>query len=462
MTSKSTDGSIALSATGISKNYRIWTSPSARLYGPLANRVRRIAGKTPTPERYYRDFSALNEMSLSIGAGECLGVIGKNGSGKSTLLQILAGTLQSSSGSVSRPGKVAALLELGTGFNHEFTGRENVFLYGAINGLSSDAVAAVFDSVVEFSGLGDFIEQPLRTYSSGMVVRLAFSLLTHLDPDVLIIDEALAVGDAAFVQKCMRWLRGFIKEKTVILVSHDLGAITSLCSRAIWLKQGEVVFDGHPKRATELYLESIYEDQPTGSAETSNEQTPEDSDVSGKKDFRHETLKDPEHRNELKFFKFDPEAESFGKRKATINQVELLDELGQPVSMTAGGEVVRIKVHVHADEAVSAPIIGFGVKNRLGQELFHDNTYLSSHSKDDEPLEIEEGGRFVAEFVFRMPYFNAGEYFIFAAVATGTHDDHSQQHWVHEALKFSSNPNRICLGLIGLPMMEVSLKQEDS
>lgn len=428
----------------------------------MADSFRKAIGKATHEDAYYRDFSALSELSLNIQAGECLGVIGKNGSGKSTLLQILAGTLQPTTGSVSRPGKVAALLELGTGFNHEFTGRENVFLYGAINGLSSSDVSAIFDSVVEFSGLGDFIEQPLRTYSSGMVVRLAFSLLTHLDPDVLIIDEALAVGDAAFVQKCMRWLRGFIKEKTVILVSHDLGAITNLCSRTIWLKQGKIAFDGHPKRATELYLESIYEDQPTGVADPDEQLEAEDADAAGKKDVRHDVLADDDHRNDLKFFKFDPEAESFGKRKATITQVELLDESSRPISMIAGGEVVRIKVHVRADESVSSPIVGFGVKNRLGQELFHDNTYLSSHTRDKSPLELAAGGSFFAEFVFRMPYFKAGEYFVFAAVATGTHNEHAQQHWVHEALKFSSNPNRVCLGLIGLPMMEISLHAESA
>lgn len=461
MQSKDTGGSPTLSATGISKCYRIWTSPGARLYGPVINQLRRSIGKAPRTKRYYRDFSALKEISLKVETGECLGVIGKNGSGKSTLLQILAGTLQPSSGSISRPGKVAALLELGTGFNHEFTGRENVYLYGAINGLSRDKVTAIFDSVVEFSGLDEFMEQPLRTYSSGMVVRLAFSLLTHLNPDVLIIDEALAVGDAAFVQKCMRWLRNFIKKKTVILVSHDLGAITSLCSRAIWLRKGEVAYEGHPKRATELYLESIYEDQPTGMAESENDRESEDTDVAGHRDFRHHILSEAEQRNNLTFFKFDPDAQSFGKRKATIEQVELVSEAGDPVSMTAGGEVVRLKVKVRADESVSSPIIGFGVKNRLGQELFHDNTYLSSHSKDQPHLDILEGECFVAEFVFRMPYFHAGDYFIFAAVATGTHLEHAQQHWVHEALKFSSNPNRICLGLIGLPMMDVSLRKED-
>lgn len=449
-----------LLATQISKNYRIWTSPSARLYGPLADCFRRAIGKEVHTEKYYRDFSALSELSLSVHKGECLGVIGKNGSGKSTLLQILAGTLQPSSGSVSRPEKVAALLELGTGFNHEFTGKENIFLYGAINGLSKDQVATIYDSVVEFSGLNEFMEQPLRTYSSGMVVRLAFSLLTHLEPDVLIIDEALAVGDAAFVQKCMRWLRGFIKEKTVILVSHDLSAITNLCSRAIWLREGKVVFDGHPKRATELYLESIYEEQPAGIAEP-DDKVAEDADPVAHKDLRHDALSKPELRNNLTFFQFDPEAESFGKRKATIEQVELLDEGGMPISLTAGGEVVRIRVKVRADEAVSSPIIGFGVKNRLGQELFHDNTYLSSHNREAAPLEIEAGARFTAEFVFRMPYFHSGDYFIFAAVATGTHDDHAQQHWVHEALKFTSNPNRICLGLIGLPMIDVSLRREE-
>jgi len=447
----------ALTATDISKRYRIWDKPSARLTAPLKNKLRSLVGKEPC-QGGYRDFQALAPLSLEVLQGECLGVIGKNGSGKSTLLQILAGTLQPSTGNVARHGRVGALLELGTGFNLDFTGRENMALYGSLNGLSQRQVEAIFDRVHEFSGLGDFIDQPLRTYSSGMTVRLAFSLLAHLDPDVLIIDEALAVGDAAFVQKCMRWLRDFIRRKTVILVSHDLSAITDLCTRAIWLQQGEVAFAGHPRRASELYLESIYDETTAASAAAEpEERLPADVDTGAPPDFRAASS---DLQQSLSGFVFDSSAASFGKREATIEEVVLLDDHDNPIRQCRGGEIARLRVVVRAEAAIRSPIVGIGVKNRLGQELFHENTYLSTHSREQSPLEVPPGGRFVAEFRFRLPYFPAGDYFIFAAVATGTHSEHHQQHWLHEALQFTASPNRITLGLIGLPMIDVTLKHE--
>lgn len=451
--------SAALLAQGVSKRYRLWKTPSARLYAPLRKTFGGMLGRPFEAERYYRDFQALAPIDLEVRTGECLGIIGKNGSGKSTLLQILAGTLQPATGEVIRRGRVAALLELGTGFNFDFTGRENIYLYAAINGLTRERTAAIFDSVVEFSGLGDFIEQPLRTYSSGMVVRLAFSVLTHLAPDILIIDEALAVGDAAFVQKCMRWLRGFIENHTVVLVSHDLQSITDLCSRALWLREGKVAYEGHPKRATELYLESIYEDQGKLSTEqTSRKSESADADKVGNADVRAEILQAAPQRNDLYFTAFDPGAEAFGQRQASIEHVELQDERAQALQITAGGEIVRLLVTVKAETDIVSPIVGFGVKDRMGRELFHDNTFLTSHRSGEAPLNVPADGRFVATFVFRMPYFPAGDYFVFAAVATGVHDDHVQQHWVHEALRFSAHPNRICLGLLGLPMMDVRLE----
>lgn len=448
-----------ISAQGVAKRYRLWKTPAARLYAPASLAWQRLTGHEPEPGKYYRDFQALAPIDLTIREGECLGIIGKNGSGKSTLLQILAGTLQPTQGEVFRRGRVAALLELGTGFNFDFTGRENIYLYAAINGFSKVQTEAVFDSIVDYSGLAEFIEQPLRTYSSGMVVRLAFAVLTHLEPDILIIDEALAVGDAAFVQKCMRWLRRFIESHTVLFVSHDLQAVADLCSRAIWLRKGEVAFTGVPKRATELYLESIYEDQGKLSDEQTSRQNAADVDTPSSGDSRAQVLQSAPLRNDLYFSAFDPDTQAFGQRKATIVDVVLESEAGEPLNITAGGEIVRLCVTVKAETAIISPIVGFGVKDHAGRELFHDNTFLTSHRDGKSPLAVSAGEHFTASFLFRMPYFPAGDYFVFAAVATGEHDDHVQQHWVHEALRFSAQPNRVCLGLLGLPMLEVTLEK---
>ena len=184
-----------------------------------------------------KDFYALRDISFDVSRGETVGIIGRNGSGKSTLLQIIAGTLSPSEGQVSVRGRVAALLELGAGFNPDYTGRENAYLNAQLLGLSKSQVDERFEDIAAFADIGEFIDQPVKVYSSGMYVRLAFAVVAHVDADVLIIDEALAVGDAFFTQKCMRFLRSFMSRGTVLFVSHDTGSVRNLCNRAIWLEK---------------------------------------------------------------------------------------------------------------------------------------------------------------------------------------------------------------------------------
>ena len=243
-------GDLAITVADLSKTYQIYDLPRHRLWQSLW-RGRR---------RFYREFHALTHVSFDVRRGEVVGIIGRNGSGKSTLLQLVCGTLTPSSGQVVAKGRVAALLELGAGFNPEFTGRENVYLNGAIMGLTTAEVDARYAQIVEFADIGDFLDQPLKTYSTGMVVRLAFAVIAHVDADVLVIDEALAVGDAFFVQKCMRFLRDFMTRGTILFVSHDTGAVVNLCHRAIWLHKGDVMLDGSPKDVAEAYLQHLAED----------------------------------------------------------------------------------------------------------------------------------------------------------------------------------------------------------
>ena len=226
----------------VSKVFEIYDRPVHRLLQMLC-RGRR---------KFYRSFEALHHIDLTIRKGECVGIVGRNGAGKSTLLQIIAGTLAPTTGSVRTCGRVAALLELGSGFNPEFTGRENVFLNAAILGLSDAEIQARYDDIVAFADIGDFIDQPVRNYSSGMVMRLAFAVIAHVDADILIVDEALSVGDAYFTQKCMRFLRQFIATKTLFFVSHDVAAINGLCTHAIFLERGRIKSAGDPKQITEL------------------------------------------------------------------------------------------------------------------------------------------------------------------------------------------------------------------
>lgn len=240
---------IALNVENVSKCYEIYSEPHHRLLQTLF-RGRR---------KYYREFWALKNISLQVMRGECVGIIGRNGSGKSTLLQIIAGTLSPSSGIVDIRGKVAALLELGSGFNPEFTGRENVYLNGVVLGLTREELDAKFNDIAAFADIGEFIDQPVKTYSSGMMVRLAFAVHTQIEPSILIVDEALAVGDVAFQMKCMSHLKDLLDSGTTVLfVSHDVQAVRALCHRALWLERGETRMLGDVGPVSSRYMEYLF------------------------------------------------------------------------------------------------------------------------------------------------------------------------------------------------------------
>ena len=254
---------VLIEAHDLTKSYRIWEKPSARLKAPMIEGLAQAFPKSSAihrslaarAQRSYRDFYALKGIGFSIRRGEATGIIGRNGSGKSTLLQLIAGTLAPTRGSLEVNGRVSALLELGSGFNPDFTGRENVFLNGALFGLSRSEIQAKFAEIEAFADIGDFIEQPVKTYSSGMMMRLAFSVAITMQPDILIIDEALSVGDVFFTQKCFQRIREIVhRGATLIFVSHDMGAVQNLCDRALLLHQGSLVFDGAPEDCVSRYF----------------------------------------------------------------------------------------------------------------------------------------------------------------------------------------------------------------
>ena len=236
---------IAIRVQNLSKCYQIYDNPGDRLKQFIVPKIKRLLGKKHTS--YFREFWALNDVSFEVKRGETVGIIGRNGSGKSTLLQIICGTLTPTAGTVQTHGRIAALLELGSGFNPEFTGRENVYLNAAVLGLSKEEIDDRFEKIAAFADIGQFMEQAVKMYSSGMMIRLAFAVIAHVDADILVIDEALAVGDAFFTQKCMRYLRSFMKSGTVLFVSHDTASIRSLCNKAVWLERGIVQENGSPK-----------------------------------------------------------------------------------------------------------------------------------------------------------------------------------------------------------------------
>lgn len=430
----------------LGKCYQIYDKPSHRLLQGLAGRRR----------RYYREFWALRELNLEVRRGETFGIIGRNGSGKSTLLQLIAGTLSPTEGRVDVRGRVAALLELGSGFNPEFTGRENAILNATILGLTRAEVDAKLPAILEFADIGDFIEQPVRSYSSGMVMRLAFSVMAHVEADILIIDEALAVGDAFFTQKCMRFLREFQSRGTLLFVSHDGGAVTGLCDRAIWLDKGQMRAEGDAKDVMGAYLEAFIRDREGASASVVAKSGDTNSTFRkrSQRDVRQDLIDSSTLRNDIVVPAFSPEHPGFGEMGATITEVVLLDEHGRRLPMVAGGESVVLEVVATATRSLARPIVGFYLKDQLGQMLFGDNTYLVY----PDSMSVEAGKEFRARFAFSMPRLQAGDYFITAGVADGTQDEHIVQHWMHEALLLRSIGSGAPAGIIGLPMQDIVLE----
>lgn len=440
-----------ISVRGLGKCYRMYEKPSHRLWQGLTGRG-----------SFHKDFWALRGVDVDIMRGETFGVIGKNGSGKSTFLQMVAGTLTPTEGALEVRGRVAALLELGSGFNPDFTGRENVYLNATILGLVRSEIDARMRSILEFADIGEFIDQPVRSYSSGMTVRLAFAVIVHVDADILIIDEALSVGDAFFSQKCMRFLRDFQKNGTLLFVSHDAAAVTNLCARAVWLEEGTVRMIGPAQSVVESYMTQqhaasrnslgggkvlVEEGLPRG------QQRPRPGEDFRKREFDSSGLT-----NRIALFEFDPEqtGAQFGAGLARIENVAFMDEESKPLKVTSGGEVVRLGISFRLLADLEELIAGFYVKDRLGQRLFGDNTHFSHlHS----PISGKSGDVFDVEFRFRLPLMPHGSYMIDAAVASGSQDDHTQQHWIYDALEFKAVDRTMRFGLVGIPMLAIDVSK---
>jgi len=440
---------IAIKIDNLSKCYQIYERPRDRLFQMM----------TFGSKQFFREFWALNNVTFQVRKGETIGIIGRNGSGKSTLLQIICGTLNPTSGSVQVNGRVAALLELGAGFNPEFTGRENVFLSASLYGLSHEEISERFDKITDFADIGDFIDQPLKTYSSGMFVRLAFAVIAHVNADILVVDEALSVGDAYFVQKCMRYLRDFMQNGTLLFCSHDISAIVNLCSSAILLKNGHLEMKGKPKEIAERYLAALYESVQGESnlnveKKIQAERNIKDSESHEYKDVREFLINSSTLRNDIQVFRFNQDSDSFGTGASLITSVKLLDEEGIPLSWVIGGSKVILEIRCLAKKKLVRPILGFHFKDRLGQVLFADNTYLT-YLFDE--VVIDEGKEFMARFSFIMPILATGSYSISPAIAEGTQDDHVQHHWIHDALILQVHASSVCFGVFAVPMQSITI-----
>ncbi len=435
----------AIRVRSLSKTYRLYDRPRDRGKQWIVPTLQKCLGRTPT--QYYREILAVENVSFEVKKGETLGIIGRNGSGKSTLLQLIVGTLSQTSGNVDVNGRVAALLELGAGFHSEFTGRENIFLNGTLLGLSHKEIDEQLDDMLAFADIGAYIDQPVKTYSSGMVVRLAFAVMAHVKADILVIDEALAVGDAFFVQKCMRFLRTFMNRGTVLFVSHDSAAVLSLCSRAVWLERGRVACIGEAKTVCDRYLHDAHDvtqsreivaacDGPSPSADVQCV-----DDVHGNADGPSSLQRRDGSR-------------MFGNRQALIEKVLFSDAAGRRIHTMTKRERVSLRIWCKTSIWLRSPIVGFLVRDRLGQSLFGANTCLMRQGTANS---VEPESRFVVELDFVMPVLQLGDYSLSVALAEGTQQQHVQHHWIHDALAFKSAPSELCFGLFGVELLHVDL-----
>ena len=346
---------IAISVSSLSKCYQIYDSPRDRLKQFVVPRLQRIAGKTP--KHYFREFWALKDVSFEVKKGETVGIIGRNGSGKSTLLQMICGTLNPTSGSVQTNGRIAALLELGSGFNPEFTGRENVYMNAAVLGLTQAEIDARFDDIVAFADIGEFIEQPVKIYSSGMMVRLAFAVSVHVDASVLVVDEALAVGDIAFQHKCFHRIKELRNRgATILLASHDLGAIVEFCDRAFVLDYGKSVIDGYAIDAVNQFKQLLSSGSSKGLVTSAKPTRP----------MRSSSL----HSAHLVNLKKD----EYGDGIATIFDWGLFTSDGSPASVIDSSDTLEIQIYVRFNADCANPIIGYFITDAQGREIVGTNS----------------------------------------------------------------------------------------
>ncbi|RUR32226.1 ABC transporter ATP-binding protein [Vreelandella nanhaiensis] len=403
---------VAICVQGISKRYEVFAQPQDRLKQMIIPRLKTTLGLKAT--QYFKEFWAVRNVSFSVRKGETVGIIGRNGSGKSTLLQMICGTATPTNGEININGRVAALLELGAGFNIEFTGRENILMNAAILGFPEETMKERMCDVLEFSELTDFIDQPVKTYSSGMFARLAFSIAIHVDPDILIIDEALAVGDSRFVAKCMRRIKDIQKRgATILFVSHDVSSVRTLCDRAIWLNHGSLVEDGDVFPVTGKYMEFMFKD----------DEKPNEEDLSTS---HNESLENKEVEIDAR------PVTHWGSHKGMIRSASVCDSQGMRKDSFEWGDSMVISIIAHLPPNIPREhlSVAFSIKDLKGTDLIVSTTH------DLDRLMLPEVDSFEVSFKMTNSLV-PGKYLLVAAVENREYHDTHYFEYLEGAHYFS-------------------------
>lgn len=399
---------VAIHVQGVSKCYQIYGSPQSRLKEFFAPKIRRILGLKE--KKYYEEFWALKDVSFDVKSGETVGIIGQNGAGKSTLLQLIVGTLAASSGAIDRPKKIAAILELGAGFNPDFTGRENAEMNAGLLGVPSSEIGKKIPLIESYADIGEFFDQPVRIYSSGMYSRLAFAVAAHLDPDVLIVDEALSVGDAKFQAKCFRTFEQLQKSgKTILFVTHSVDLVCRHCTSAVLLNQGRVAFQGDPKTAVNIYLDLLFGSS-RESASVALEKHTDQSYVGTKSDNDHLRVDGFESRPSYNHAEY-----RWGGGAAKVTDFILRPD-GKAVntSIVNSDELLVISLLVEFDKDVDRPIYGFTLKTPDGVAVAGTNSRDWRGNKEYIPVKSGEHVEIAFKFIPRV---GGGDYLLSFGVA---------------------------------------------
>jgi lipopolysaccharide transport system ATP-binding protein len=402
----------AVEVSHLSKNYPLSGSQTARLR-------RLFASKSSLDDGLW----ALRDVSFSVKRGEGFAIIGSNGSGKSTLLQMIAGILRPTSGTVTVNGRLSALLELGSGFSPEFSGRDNVYLNGSILGFSREEIDQRFETIERFAQIGDFIDQPVKTYSTGMVLRLAFAVVAHVDPEILIVDEALAVGDIAFRQRCMRRIHDLrAKGTTILFVSHETSDVKALCDRCLWLQNGVVQQIGESDDVVAQYLTASLKREIAHKREEPALEWP-----ASLPDVPQDVVTGLENRHR------------FGDRRARITGAELLSDAGTQSTELIAQQRVRLRISFRVQSQIDSPVVGFLVRNARGETLFGTNT-----ARENYPVPVLHAGEtHTVDFHWEPPFLAAGDYTISLGVSEGNLEEFTVCDYVEDALRATASKGAI-------------------
>jgi len=431
------DKNLAISVQGVSKIYKLYDKPIDRLKEAVSL----------THKSYHRDFFALSDISFDVKKGETVGIIGTNGSGKSTILKIITGVLSPTTGTAEVSGNISALLELGAGFNSEYTGLENIYMNGTMMGFSRQEMERRMDDILRFADIGDFVNQPVKTYSSGMFVRLAFALAINVDPEILIVDEALSVGDVFFQAKCYRRMEEMMKNGTTILmVSHDMGSIIKYCDKVVLLNRGHFVAQGEAGKMVDLY-KKILANQTDELAEALIEQKKEALGLPVEAAVSDKRMKDRMNLN--------PEVQEYGDGRASFEDFGTLDARGNVTNLLLKGEMFTIRERVRFHAPIENPIFTYTLRDKKGTDITGTNTLFEG----TEIKPVKDGDVYTVSFRQKMNL-QGGEYLLSMSCTGYENGEHVVYHRLYNVLSLTVISNKNTVGFYDMGSEVEAVREE--